>query len=40
MVNNSTNINKTNNHLPPSLIDHKKTTAYNFETLSLGFGQA
>jgi hypothetical protein len=23
-----------------TLIDHRKTTAYNFETLSLGFGQA
>jgi len=24
MVNNSTNINKTNNHLSPSLTEHKK----------------
>jgi hypothetical protein len=25
MVNNSTNINKTNNHLSPQIIDHKKS---------------
>jgi hypothetical protein len=24
MVNNSTNINKTNNHLSPQIIEHKK----------------
>ena len=29
MVNISTNINKTNNHLSLQIIEHKKTTTYN-----------
>jgi len=29
IVNNSTNINKTNNHLPPQIIKHKKTTSFS-----------
>jgi solute carrier family 25 protein 34/35 len=29
MVNNFTNINKTNNHLSPKLIVHKKITTYD-----------
>ena len=28
MVNNTTNINKTNNHLSTNLIEHKKTVRY------------
>jgi len=28
MVINSTNINKTNNHLSPQIIEHNKTTTY------------
>jgi hypothetical protein len=28
MVNNSSNINKTNNHLSPQIINPKKTTTY------------
>jgi hypothetical protein len=43
MVNNSTNINKTNNHLSPQIIEHKKkhkkkqnkTTAYNIVNCGL-----
>ena len=40
MVNNSININKTNNHVSPQLIDHKKTTAYDIGNTVLGLGQA
>jgi len=29
MVNNSTNINKTNSHLSPLLTEHKKDTKYD-----------
>jgi hypothetical protein len=29
MVNNSTNINKTNNQLSPSLAEHRKPTKYD-----------
>jgi hypothetical protein len=29
MFNNSTNINKANNHLSPSLTEHKKTMIYD-----------
>ena len=29
MVNNSTNINKTNSHFSPSLTEHKKDTKYD-----------
>ena len=29
MVNNFNNINKTNNHISPQIIEHKKTTSYN-----------
>jgi hypothetical protein len=29
MVKNSTNINKTNKHLSPSLTEHKKTSTYD-----------
>jgi hypothetical protein len=32
MVNNSTNINKTNNHLLPELIEHEGTTTYHVGT--------
>ena len=28
-VNNSNNINKTNSHLSPQIIEHKKATTYN-----------
>ena len=38
MVNN--NINKTNNHSSPQLIQHKKTTTYAIVNQGPGFGQA
>ena len=39
MVNNSTNINKTNNHLSPSLNEHKKgTTTYDVGNPGPWFG--
>jgi hypothetical protein len=34
MVNNSTNLNKTNNHLSHSLTERKKTTAYDIVNLN------
>jgi hypothetical protein len=38
MVNNSTNINKTNNYLSPETIEHKfKTMTYGVEKPGLGF---
>jgi hypothetical protein len=40
MVNNFTNINKTNNHLSPKLIVHKKIMTYDVGDASLGLGQA
>jgi hypothetical protein len=43
IVNNSTNISKTNNHLSPSHTEHtqnkKKTMTYEFGNPSPGFGQ-
>ena len=40
MVNNSTNINKTNNHLSLSLTEHtKKTKTYDLGNLGPGLGQ-
>ena len=38
MVNNSTNINKTNNHLSPSLAEHKKKTDIRNPSYGLGHG--
>ena len=38
MVNNSTNINKTNNHLSPSLSEHKKKTDIRNPRYGLGHG--
>ena len=38
MTNNSTNINKTNNHLSPHTIEHKKTTTYGVGWFGLVFG--
>jgi len=35
MVNYSTNINKTNNHISPSLIEHKKVRHMTFEMQDL-----
>jgi hypothetical protein len=35
-VNNSTNINKTNNHLSPQLTEHKKTMTYGIGNLGPG----
>ena len=29
-VNNSSNMNKANNHIVPQLIEHKKNTSYEF----------
>jgi hypothetical protein len=40
MANNSTNINKTNDHLLPQLIEHKKTTTYDVGNPGSGLGQA
>jgi len=37
IVNNFTNINKTNNHLSPKLIVHKKITTYDVGNANLGF---
>ena len=40
MVNNSTNINKMNNHLSPTLTEHKnKTTTYDVGNPGTSFGQ-
>jgi hypothetical protein len=39
MVDNSTNSNKTNNHLSPQTTEHKNTTAYGVGNLGLGLGQ-
>jgi hypothetical protein len=38
MINNSTNINKMNNHLSPQLIEHK-TTTYDVGNPSPDLGQ-
>jgi hypothetical protein len=41
MVNNSTNINQTNDHLSPQFVEHKKkATAYNIGNLDNGMEQA
>ena len=41
MVNSSTNINKTNNHLTPQLVDKKKkTTTYDVGNPDPGLGYA
>ena len=40
MVNNSININKTNNLLSPQTIEHEKTTRYDVEIPVSGLGQA
>ena len=40
MVNNSTNINKINNHLSPQLIKHKKNTTYDVENPGPHLGRA
>jgi len=39
MVNNSTNINKTNNHLSPQITDQEKATTYPDGHQSAGWGQ-
>ena len=36
MVNNSTNINKTNNHLLPQVIEHQKNPTYSIGNLCHG----
>ena len=40
MVNNSTNINKTDNHLSIQLTGHKKTTTYEVGNSGDALGQA
>jgi hypothetical protein len=40
MANNSINIIKTNSHLSPQTIEHKKPTTYGIEYPGLGLGQA
>jgi len=40
MVNNSTNINKMNNHLSPQLIEHKKNQWHDFGNPGAGLEQA
>jgi hypothetical protein len=37
MVDNSTNGNKTNNHLSPQTTEHKNTTAYGVGNPGLGY---
>jgi len=39
MVNNSTNINKTNHHPSSSLTKYKKTTTYDIGNQDPGLGQ-
>ena len=39
MVNNSTNINKTNDHLSSQLIEHRKTTIFDVGNPGTGLGQ-
>ena len=39
LVNISTNINKTTNHLAPQIIDTKNTTAYEVVNQVLGLGE-
>jgi hypothetical protein len=39
MVSNPTNINKTNNHLSPSLTEHIKTMPYDIGNPCPGLGQ-
>jgi hypothetical protein len=38
MVNNSTNINKTNNYLSPQIIEHIKTMTYGTRNPDSGLG--
>jgi len=40
MFNKSTNINKTNNHLSPQIIEQLKTTTYDVGNAGRGLGQA
>jgi len=40
MVNNSTNINKSNNYLSPQIIEHKKITTNDIGNPCPGWGQA
>jgi hypothetical protein len=40
MVNNLTNINKTNNNLSPQLIEHKEATIYADRNPGHGYRQA
>ena len=40
MVKNSTNINKTNNHIAGQIIEHKKTTTNDDGNQNPGLGQA
>jgi hypothetical protein len=40
MVNNATNINKTQNHISSQPIEHKKTTTYDVGNSGPGLGQA
>jgi hypothetical protein len=40
MDNNSNNINKTNNHLSPQLIEQKNTMIYDIGNPGPGLGQA
>ena len=40
MVNNSININKTNNQLSPITIEHKKPTTYRYGKAGTGLRQA
>ena len=39
MVNNSTNVNKLNNHLSPQIIWHKKKQTYGIRNPGSGFEQ-
>jgi len=40
MVNNFTNINKANNQLSPTPIEHERTTTYDVGNQGPGLGQA
>jgi hypothetical protein len=40
LVNNSTNINKSNNHISPQLNEHKKTVIYDVGNPCPGLGEA
>ena len=39
MVDNSTNINKTNNYLSPQIIEHKQITTHGVENRGPALGQ-